>query len=42
MNIKDYMIEHNQTEPITEDMWILYYEQLIEEAERREDDYRGE
>lgn len=42
MNIKDYMIEHDQNEPMTEDMWIVYYEQLIEEAERTHDDHSGE
>lgn len=36
MNAKDYMIQqYINGEPVTETEWLLYYEHLMEEAERR-------
>lgn len=43
LNIKDFMIEHYVNgEPVTETEWLLYMEYMMEEAERRQDDHRGE
>jgi len=42
MDAKEYMIQYLNGEPVTETEWLLYMEYMMEEAERREDDHRGE